>query len=159
MNRSAETKERTVVPIMQNRKARHDYEVVETIEAGIALVGTEVKSVRAKRCNLQDGYALFEGKENPQLLLKGLHISSYDQGTTNPHDPLRVRKLLLKRRELDRLYRKVQEKGLTLVPLDIYLSGPYVKIKLGLVRGKKQYDKREDLKSRDVQRDLRRFRA
>ncbi len=149
-------KDRETKLVTSNRKARHDYSIVESFEAGIALVGTEVKSLRAGKCNLQDSYATFEGpKDTPELWLIGAHINPYEHGTSSNHDPRRKRKLLLKRRELGRLKRKVEEKGLTIVPLSVYFSGPYAKVELGLVRGKRQYDKRQTLKKREEDRRLR----
>ncbi len=134
-----------------NRKARHEYEVLETYEAGIALLGTEVKSLRAGRVNLQDSYAAVEGGE---VYLVSCHISPYPGASFFNHDPLRRRKLLLHKAEIRRLIGKVQEKGLTLIPLCFYLKGEKVKVELALARGKKLYDRREDLKERAIRREM-----
>jgi SsrA-binding protein len=139
--------------IAQNRKARHDYFILDTVEAGIVLRGTEVKSLRDGRANLKDSYARVEGGE---VHLYGMHISPYEQGNRYNHHPTRTRKLLLRRSEIRRLIGKVQEKGLTLVPLRLYFSGGVAKIELALVRGKKQYDRRDAIAKRDTQRDVQR---
>lgn len=134
-----------------NRKARHEYEVLETYEAGIALLGTEVKSLRAGRANLQDSYAAVEGGE---VYLVNCHISPYPGASLFNHDPLRRRKLLLHKQEIRRLIGKVQEKGLTLIPLCFYLKEGRVKVELALARGKKLHDRREDLKERAIRREV-----
>lgn len=134
-----------------NRKAYHDYHVEETFEAGIALTGTEVKSLREGRANLRDGYAAVEGGE---VFLRNCHVSPYAPANRFNHEPRRPRKLLLHRAEIRRLIGKVQEKGLTLVPLSLYLKDGRVKVELALCRGKKQYDKREDLKRRTQEREV-----
>jgi SsrA-binding protein len=134
-----------------NRKARHDYHIEETFEAGISLQGNEVKSIRQGRANLRDGYAAFERGE---LFLRNCHVSPYEQAGQFHADPLRPRKLLMRREQLRRLLGKVEEKGLTLVPLSLYLKGPYVKVSLGLARGKKEYDRREAIKAREAEREL-----
>lgn len=152
----ADSKNRPQKLIAQNRKARHEYHIVDSIEAGIVLQGTEVKALRAGRCNLQDSFALFEGKLEPQLYVMSLHISQYDQGNMNNHEPTRKRKLLLHRSQLQKLYHRTLEKGMTLVPLSVYFSGSVAKIELGIAKGKKQYDKRADIKEREIQRSLRR---
>lgn len=136
-----------------NRKAYHDYEIVETFEAGMALTGTEIKSIREGRVNLRDGFAMIH---NGEVWLLNVHISPYSHGNRENHEPLRERKLLLNRREIVRLQTKVQEKGWTLAPLKIYLRQNRAKLELGLVRGKRQYDKRESIAQRDSDRDLRR---
>ncbi len=134
-----------------NRKARYDYHIEETYEAGIALLGSEVKSVRQGRANLRDSYAAFERGE---LVLYNCHISPYESaGQFNP-DPLRPRKLLMHREEIQRLIGKVEEKGRTLVPLSLYLRGPHVKVGLALARGKREYDRREDIKEREADREV-----
>lgn len=137
--------------ITTNRKARHDYEILETIEAGISLVGTEVKSLRAGRANLKDSYADIRGSE---IFLVGAHISPYEEGNRFNHDPERERRLLLHRREILRFGIKVREKGLTIVPLRMYFKSNRAKVELGLARGKKMYDKREAIARRDAKRDL-----
>ena len=134
-----------------NRKARHDYHIVETFEAGIALQGTEVKSLRDGRANLKEAYGAVEGGE---VFLVNCHISPYEAGNRFNHDPLRKRKLLLHRQEIRRLIGKVQEKGLTLIPLAFSLKGRRVKVELALARGKKLYDKREDIKRRTSEREI-----
>jgi SsrA-binding protein len=137
--------------VAQNKKARHDYHIDTTYEAGLVLVGTEVKSLRAGRASLVDGFAQFRDGE---LYLHGLHIPEYAQGTWTNHAPRRVRKLLLKRGELDRLERKLKESGYTLVPLSLYFKDGYAKVEIALARGKKAYDKRQTLAARDAQRDI-----
>ncbi|MFZ2489398.1 MAG: SsrA-binding protein SmpB [Anaerolineae bacterium] len=136
-----------------NRKARHDYIIEESIEAGIVLTGTEIKSIRTGRANLQDSFALIRSDE---MWLVGAHISPYEHGNRENHEPRRDRKLLLHRREIDRLAGRVQEKGWTLVPLDIHLRDGRAKVQIGLARGKKQYDKRETIAKRDSDRELQR---
>jgi len=144
------SKEETVVT---NRKALHEYFIIDRYEAGIALKGTEVKSLRQRSANLQDGYAIIK---NGEVWLLGLHISPFEKGNINNHDPKRDRKLLLHKQEIRRLVGKVAEKGLTLVPLRLYFKNNIVKVEIGLARGKKTYDKRESIKKRDVERQLRR---
>ena len=139
--------------IAVNRKARHDYEVIDTFEAGIVLLGTEVKSLRAGKANLKDSYARIR---NGELWLFGLHISPYSHGSYNNHIPERDRKLLLHKYEIRRLIGKVEEAGLTLVPLKLYFKNGKVKVLLGLARGRKQYDKRQVIAKREADRDLRR---
>ena len=134
-----------------NRQAYHEYFVEETFEAGIALTGTEVKSIREGKVNLRGAYARVKDGE---IWLEGAHIAIYEQGTYMNHDPLRPRKLLLHRREIDRLVGKIQTKGLTLVPLKLYFKENRAKVELGLCRGKKLYDKRETIKERESQREL-----
>lgn len=135
-----------------NRKARHDYFIEETLEAGIVLTGTEVKSIRQGRLNLKDSYALIRDGE---VFLDGVHISPYEQGNIFNVDPERRRKLLLHRHEILRLKRQLDQKGLTLVPLRVYLVRGRVKVELGLARGKKLYDKRETIAKRDADRRMR----
>jgi len=137
----------------RNRKARHEYEVLETLEAGIELVGPEVKSLRAGQLSFQDAHARVERGE---IWLHSLHISPYEQANRSNVDPVRARRLLLHRNEIDRLAAKVEEKGLTLVPLEVYFSRGYVKVSLAVGRGKKLYDKREDLKQRQQNLDAKR---
>jgi SsrA-binding protein len=137
--------------VASNRKARHDYAILDTVEAGIALTGTEVKSLRAGRASLVDAYAQVKDGE---LYLHGMHIPEYTQGTWNNHEPRRVRKLLLHRVEIDKLMGKVQESGLTLIPLAVYFADGWAKIELGLARGKRSYDKRQDLARRDADREI-----
>jgi len=139
--------------IAQNKKAFHDYHIEETLEAGIALTGTEVKSLRAGRVNLRDSYAAVEKGE---LFLIGTHISPYEQGNIFNHDPLRSRKLLVHARELRRLYGKVQIAGYTLVPTKLYFKDGRVKVEIGLAKGKTTYDKRQTLAKREAERDMER---
>lgn len=152
MRTMAQTKAKDEIQVIaENRKARHDYFVEETFEAGIALQGTEVKSLRAGRVNLRDGYAQVVGGE---LFLENVHISPYVQANRFNHDPLRRRKLLMHKREIRRLHAALREKGYTLVPLRLYFKRGRAKVELGLARGKKLYDKRADIASRDAQRDI-----
>jgi SsrA-binding protein len=137
--------------VATNRRARHEYEILETVEAGLALRGTEVKSLRAGLVNFKDSYATIR---NEEAWLTGCHISPYSHGTDANHDPERDRKLLLHRRELNRLTGKVAERGLTLIPLRIYFKGGRAKLELGLARGKKLHDKRSTLREREVRREM-----
>ena len=138
--------------VAQNRKARHDYFIIDAFECGIVLTGTEIKSVRAGNLNLKDSYASLEGGE---LWLTGMHISPYDKGTYYNHEPERNRKLLLHRHELIRLRGKIREKGLTLVPLSVYIKdGRRAKVELALARGKTAHDKRDAIADRDAKRDI-----
>jgi SsrA-binding protein len=139
--------------IAQNRKARHDYAILDTYEAGIALQGTEVKSLRQGRASLVDAFATIDDGE---VWLRALHIPEYTQGTWTNHEPRRTRKLLLHKGEIERLIGKTREGGLTLVPLSLYFSDGKVKCELALARGKKSYDKRSDLAKRDAQREIQR---
>ena len=140
--------------IASNRKARHDYTILDTIEAGIALTGTEVKSLRSGRASLVDGFATITDDE---LWLRNVHIAEYAEGTWTNHAPRRVRKLLVHRMELERLAGKLKEGGLALVPLSMYFKDGRVKVELGLGRGKKSYDKRQDMAKRDADRELARY--
>jgi len=135
--------------VATNRKARHEYEILETLEAGIALTGTEVKSLRAGRCSIQDGYAVIR---NGEATLKGVHIAPYEQAAHHNVDPLRDRRLLLHRRELRRLTQQLEERGFTLVPLKIYFKRGYAKVELGLAKGRHTYDKRRKLRDEDEKR-------
>ncbi len=139
--------------LARNRQATHNYFIQERLEAGIALLGTEVKSLRQGRANLKDSYALVRRGE---VWLLNCHISPYSHGNLNNHDPLRDRKLLLHREEIRRLERQVRQSGLTLVPLQLYLQRGRVKVELGVGKGKKLYDKRESIKKRDLDREARR---
>lgn len=137
-----------------NRKARHEYHIIDTFEAGIALTGTEVKSLRAGQASLQDSYARVE---DAQLFLYSLHISPFEKGNRFNHDPKRTRKLLMHKREIVHLLGYVREKGLTLIPLRLYFNEQgRIKVELALARGKKIYDKREDLARRDAKREIER---
>ncbi|GAB1428580.1 SsrA-binding protein SmpB [Aminivibrio sp.] len=138
--------------VAQNRKARHDYFILETFECGIVLTGTEIKSVRDGKVNLKEGYALIR---NGELWLVGVHISPYEKGSYYNHEPLRDRKLLMRKNEILRLFSKVREKGLTLVPLSVYIKeGKRAKVELALVKGKMLHDKRDSLSERDAKRDM-----
>jgi SsrA-binding protein len=139
--------------ITVNRQAYHDYTVERTVEAGIALVGTEIKSIREGRVNLRGSYAI---ARNGEIWLENAHIAVYEHGNRYNHDPLRTRKLLLHKREINQLTTWVATKGLTLVPLKLYLKGGRAKVELGLCRGKKLYDKREAIAEREVRRDIER---
>ncbi len=139
---------------ISNRKARHDYHILQTMEAGIALKGTEVKSLRKGDANLQDSYAEVTKGE---VWLEGMHISPYEQGNINNHEPRRKRKLLLQKKQIRKLISGLKEKGLTLVPLSIYFKGAYAKVELALARGKKSFDKREAIAKRDADRDIARI--
>ncbi len=142
--------------VTTNRKARHEYFILDTYEAGIVLKGTEVKSLRQGNANLTDGFALLR---NGEVWLQGMHISPYEQGSYANVDPVRDRKLLLHRSEIRKLIGRVQEKGLTLIPLKVYFKRNIAKVQLGVCKGKKQYDKRHDIAERDAERDLRRHYA
>ncbi len=144
-------REQGVKVIARNRRARHDYHIEDTFEAGLVLTGTEVKSLRAGRASLAEAFGQFSGGE---LWLHGLHIPEYAQGTWTNHEPRRTRKLLLHRREIDRLASQVAERGFTIVPLSLYFSGGKAKVELALARGKRTYDKRHDLAQRDAAREV-----
>ncbi|AYM03735.1 SsrA-binding protein SmpB [Levilactobacillus yiduensis] len=137
--------------LAQNRKARHDYAVTETIEAGIVLTGTEIKSLRARRVNLQDGFAQVR---NNEAWLMNVHISEYVQGNRFNHDPLRNRKLLLHKKEIRRLGQATMDKGVTLIPLRMYLKHGFAKVLIGVAHGKREYDKRETIKRREQDRQI-----
>jgi SsrA-binding protein len=137
--------------VASNRRARHNYSVVDTVEAGLVLVGSEVKSLRAGRMELKDSYGHIDRGE---AYLIGAHIAPYDYSREGGHEPERARKLLLHRREIDRLAGQIAEKGLTLVPLQVYFKDGKAKVELGLAKGKTSYDKRESLKERDAKREM-----
>ncbi len=139
--------------ISTNRKARHDFEILDTFEAGLVLVGSEIKSIRAGQVNLREG---FVQARDGELWLLNTHIATYEQSGGYGHDPLRPRKLLLHRKEINRIMSRVQEKGLTIVPIVLYLSRGRAKVEIALARGKRQYDKRESLRQRDSQRQIER---
>ncbi|MDF7683255.1 SsrA-binding protein SmpB [Lactobacillus sp. ESL0679] len=146
-------KEKNENLIAQNKKAHHDYFIKETYEAGIALTGTEIKSVRARRVSLRDGYVQVI---NGSAFLENVHISEYKQGNRYNHEPLRSRRLLLHKKELVRLTKEQSERGVAIVPLKVYLKHGFAKVLIGVGQGKKQYDKRETIKKRDQERELRR---
>ena len=139
--------------IANNKKAYHDYFIEETFETGIALAGTEVKSLRMGKCSIKEAYVKIE---NGQVYVYGMHISPYEKGNIFNKDPLRVRKLLMHKSEINRLSSKLKEKGLTLVPLQVYFKNSLVKVEIGLARGKKLYDKRQDIAKKDQRREAER---
>ncbi|MFY4774914.1 SsrA-binding protein SmpB [Metabacillus sp. RGM 3146] len=139
--------------LAQNKKANHDYAIEETYETGIVLQGTEIKSIRNARLNLKDSYAKVE---NGEVFLHNLHISPYEQGNRYNHDPLRTRKLLLHKKQISQLIGLTKEEGYALVPLKVYLKNGYAKVLIGLGKGKKKYDKREDLKKKEAKREVER---
>lgn len=143
----------SILIIQENRQVRHDYHVVETFEAGLVLMGSEVKSIRAKSIQLKDSYVAFKGNE---AFLQNVHIGEYKASSYNNHHPERLRKLLMNRKELDQIYGSLREKGLTCVPTKIYFKKGRVKVEVALVKGKKLHDKRESIKKRDVDNQLRR---
>lgn len=146
-------KESDVKVIATNRRARHDYQILEVYEAGLVLVGTEVKSLRQGKASLVDSYAMLKKGE---AYLVGMHIPAYDPGSRSNHDPTRDRKLLLHRNQLRKLTGRTVERGLTLIPLKLYFKGKVAKVELALARGKKHYDRRAAIADRDAQRELRR---
>lgn len=152
--KSAKPAQRGRSVIASNRKARHDYTIVDTLEAGISLTGTEVKSLRDGHANLVDGFATISDDE---VWLRNVHISEYTQGTWTNHAPMRPRKLLLHRAQIDKLAARIREGGYTLVPLSLYFSDGRVKVELALGRGKKEYDKRQTIAKRDADREVQRY--
>jgi SsrA-binding protein len=143
--------------VADNRKAFHDFFIDETYEAGIALVGTEVKSLRGGRINLRDSYVEVRGSVySPELYLVNAHISPFEQGNIWNHEPLRARKLLLHRHEIERIAQRVRERGYTVVPTKVYFKDGRAKVEIGMARGKKLYDKRQDMAARDAKRDVER---
>ncbi len=152
MTQLAQAKENTKT-IALNKKARHEYFVLESFEAGIELCGTEVKSVRAGKVNLKDSWCSIVGGE---LFVNGMHISPYEQGNIFNKDPLRVRRLLMHKREIMRLYGQLKQDGISIIPLSLYFKGSRVKISVGLCKGKKLYDKRADMAERSAKRDIER---
>ena len=146
-------KKEDVKIVASNRKARHEYFIEDTIEAGIVLKGTEVKSIRAGRVNVKESYAMVE---NGEVFIYNMHISPYEQGNIYNVDPIRKRKLLLNKREIRRLEAQVMQKGYTLIPLTVYIKNGLVKVELALGKGKKLYDKREDIAKKDAMRKIER---
>ena len=146
-------KDSGIKPIAQNRKAHHDYFVLEKLEAGIELFGTEVKSVRAGKINLKDSWCFVKDGE---MFVNGMHISPYEHGNIFNRDPLRTKRLLLHKREIRRLYAQVKQEGLALVPLSVYFKNGRAKVEIGLCKGKKLYDKRETAAKKDAQRSIER---
>lgn len=139
--------------VAQNKKAAHDYFILESYEAGIELFGTEVKSIRSGRLNLKDSWCSID---NGEIFVNGMHISPYEQGNIFNRDPLRKKKLLMHKREIRRLYGRVKQEGLTLIPLTVYFLKGRAKVEIGLCKGKKNYDKRESEAKRDAKRDIQR---
>ncbi len=139
--------------IANNKKAYHDYFILETYEAGIALHGTEVKSLRMGKCSIKEAFVRVDHEE---VFVYGMHVSPYEKGNIFNKDPLRVKKLLLHKAEIRKLIGKIKEKGMTLVPLKVYLKGSLVKVEIGLAKGKKLYDKRDDIAKKDQQREAQR---
>ena len=137
--------------IAQNKKARHDYFIEDTYEAGLVLVGTEVKSIRLGKVNLRDSFANIRGGE---AFVYNMHVSPYEKGNIFNRDPLRTRKLLLNRREINKIEGLISQKGFSIIPLKVYLKNGLVKMELGIARGKKLYDKRQDLKEKAIKRDI-----
>jgi SsrA-binding protein len=150
--KAAASKRQSTV-IARNRRARHDYHLEDTVEGGLVLTGTEVKSLREGRASLTDGFAQIEDGE---VWLHGVHIPEYTQGTWTNHEPRRPRKVLMHRKEIDRFASKVAERGLTIIPLELYFKDGRVKVELALARGKRSYDKRHDLAERDAAREVER---
>lgn len=144
-------KKKNSPPKIENRKARHDYHIDETFEAGVALKGTEVKSIRAGKASLNEAFAYLQ---NGEVWLKNMYVKPYEFGTYNNHDERRDRKLLLKRSEIREIDKYINQKGMALIPLKLYFKRGYAKILMGLGRGKKSYDKREDIKEKDARREL-----
>ena len=147
--------EEAIKLIAGNRKARHEYHIEDTFEAGLVLRGTEVKSLRAGKANLQDGFCVFEAGH---LLLRDIHISPYEHGTYNNHEPRRDRILLLNKRELNKINKSVVRKGYTVIPLKLYFRNGKAKVLIGIAKGKRMYDKRDDIQKRDMDRKLDRIR-
>ena len=146
-----EEKKKNSPPKIENRKARHDYHIDETYEAGVALKGTEVKSIRAGKASLNEAFAYLQSGE---VWLKNMYVKPYEFGTHNNHDERRDRKLLLKRSEIREIDKYINQKGFALIPLKLYFKRGYAKILVGLGRGKKSYDKRDDIKEKDARREL-----
>ncbi|NMC42298.1 MAG: SsrA-binding protein SmpB [candidate division Zixibacteria bacterium] len=145
--------EQNIKIVTTNRKAFHDYEIITRYEAGLTLVGTEVKSLRLGKAQLMDAYA---SVENGEVFLHNMHISQYDMAHRENHDPVRKRRLLLTKREIRKLWSASNEKGFTIVPLKVYFKGPYAKVEIAVARGKRSYDKRQAIAKRDAQREMER---
>lgn len=144
----------SILIVSENRKARHDYEIIETMEAGLVLLGSEVKSLRNRQCQLKDSYIAFIGDE---AFLQKAHISVYAASSYNNHEPERVRKILLRKQQLIRLRSRIQERGFSCVPLKVYFSKGKAKVEIALVKGKKLHDKREAIKKQNVRREIERL--
>src|ERR1700688_3674321 len=141
----------SILIISENRKARHDYDIIETYEAGMALMGSEVKSLRDKQMQLKDSYVVFKGND---AYLQNAHIAVYKASSYNNHEPERLRKLLMHRHELEKIYAALREKGLSCIPLKVYFKDCRAKLEIALAKGRKTHDKREAIKKRDVQREV-----
>ncbi|EIT87061.1 SsrA-binding protein [Fictibacillus macauensis ZFHKF-1] len=137
--------------VAQNKKARHDYHIEDTFEAGLVLQGTEIKAIRAGRINLKDSFARVQQGE---VFVHNMHVSPYEQGNRYNHDPMRTRKLLLHKKQINLLLAATKEKGYSIVPLKLYLKNGFAKLLIGIAKGKKNYDKREDLKRKDAKREI-----
>lgn len=151
MAKTSDNIKKKAPPKIENRKARHDYHVDDTYEAGIALRGTEVKSIRAGKASLHEAFAYIN---NGEIWLKNMYIKPYEFGSYHNHDERRERKLLLKKKEIREIEKNLNQKGFTLIPLKLYFKGGYAKILIGLAKGKKQFDKRENIKEKDVRREM-----
>lgn len=146
------TADRPTRTILTNRKALYEFEILQRFEAGLQLTGTEVKSIRAGKVSIAEAYAMFPSRTSHELMLAGMHINPYEFGNRENHEPMRLRKLLLHKNELQKIRAAIEEKGLTIVLLSLYFSGSLIKVELGIARGKKLYDKRESIKQRDTKR-------
>jgi SsrA-binding protein len=151
LSKKANSDKKSAPPKIENRRARHDFHIDETYEAGIVLKGTEVKSIRAGKASINEGFAYIS---NGEIWLKNMYIKPYEFGSYNNHDERRDRKLLLKRKEIKEIDKSINQKGFTLVPLKMYFKGGYAKLLIGLGRGKKQFDKRDDIKEKDMKREI-----
>jgi SsrA-binding protein len=156
MAANQDNQERAIRIITSNRRAEHDYEIVQRLEVGVMLQGTEVKSLREGKCSLQDTYCGFPKRDSNELYIYNMHIPEYSHGNIANHKPKRPRKLLLHEREARKLHTAINEKGLTIIPLSVYFSGPYAKVEIALVRSKRKYDKREETKEKEISRDVKR---
>lgn len=146
--------QRKVKFVLRNKRALHDFNILQRYEAGLVLQGTEVKSIRQGKCSIQDSYCTFFNSKKNELFLVNFHISPYEQASSFNHDPRRPRKLLLHERELKKLRGAVEQKGLTIIPLSVYFVGPYVKVEIALVKPKKKYDKREEIRMKNHQKEI-----
>lgn len=146
--------QRNTKVVLRNKRVYHDFEILQKFEAGIVLQGTEVKSIRQGKCNIQDSYCSFLNSKKNELFLLNFHISPYEHASNFNHEPRRPRKLLLHERELKKLRGAVEQKGLTIIPLSVFFSGPYVKIEIALVKAKKKFDRREEIRKKDHLREI-----
>lgn len=146
--------QRNIKIVLKNKRAYHDFEILQKYEGGIVLLGTEVKSIRQRRCNLQDSYCSFLNPKKNELFLLNFHINPYEQASCFNHAPRRPRKLLLHEREIKKLRDAIEQKGFTIIPLSVFFSGPYVKVEIALVKAKKKYDKREEIRKKDHQKEI-----